>query len=337
MLKLNYFFLIYLFPILLSCNTTVKETQERPNEINDIQNNYSEVVEDFYSWYLNQYYNKKNKNPFIPKYQKTGNGKIGLNVSDYSSRLDQVPHLSESFKESLIKKCKECNNLMLESLELNSFDPEYDADFYLGKNKDYKCDFLRKDIILGGQGEAVTAIKINEVEITKVDNQRLVHAYSLIDNSIFSYLDILVENNENGDYKIDSISVFFNKPKSNIKNNYSFNRSDWIGKYHLTQDKGKIDEFSSIVIGYQINITKDSSLFIGQGYQTNFIDLCSIKKDGDTLKLYYDSTLEGTNYNETEDSPLLKLYKKQNRYYVTSPVISVNTNNNSEIEFEKFE
>ena len=74
-------------------------------------------------------------------------------------------------------------------------------------------------------------------------------------------------------------------------------------------------------IFYELKIKEDSIFFIGQGYQTNFYDLCYSKEQKDTLKIYYKKSLEGTNYNKNHKSSLVKLYKKGKRYYCKSSII----------------
>ncbi|MEM6738423.1 MAG: DUF5991 domain-containing protein [Bacteroidota bacterium] len=114
--------------------------------------------------------------------------------------------------------------------------------------------------------------------------------------------------------------------------------SNFLGKYDLLQDKGRLDEFSSMIISYTIEVKKDSIFFSGQGYKTNFRDLCSSKVDGDTLKLYYKLTIEGDEYNKVVDESLVRLYKKNNEFYVKSPVITSTTwEENVEIKIEKIE
>ncbi|MBU2952131.1 hypothetical protein KO493_15630 [Tamlana agarivorans] len=93
----------------------------------------------------------------------------------------------------------------------------------------------------------------------------------------------------------------------------------------------KEDGMGGKSIFYDIKIKKDSVFLSGQGYQTNFYDLCSAIEQNDTLKLYYKESLEGTDYNKNQKPPLLKLYKKGQEYYGVSPVIS----GGQEVLFEK--
>jgi len=92
---------------------------------------------------------------------------------------------------------------------------------------------------------------------------------------------------------------------------------------------------SSIVIGYSIEIKKDNIFFSGQGYQTNFYDLCTATQNKDTLNIYYKSSIEGTDYNKNVKGPLAKLYKIKENYFVKSSAIWVDARPNVEVLFEK--
>ncbi|WP_155995251.1 DUF5991 domain-containing protein [Tenacibaculum ovolyticum] len=93
----------------------------------------------------------------------------------------------------------------------------------------------------------------------------------------------------------------------------------WFGKYNFFQDLGKINDIGAF-IDYNIRIEKDDCFFSGQGYQTNFYDLCYAKQNKDTLDIYYKKTIEGTDYNKS-DNPIAKIFKKDNKYFVISSAI----------------
>ncbi|MCG8226802.1 DUF5991 domain-containing protein, partial [Tenacibaculum finnmarkense] len=82
----------------------------------------------------------------------------------------------------------------------------------------------------------------------------------------------------------------------------------------------RVDSVSNISIYYNINIKKDSVFFSGQGYKTNFYDLCYAKENKDTLNIFYKKTIEGTDYNKS-DNPIAKIFKKDNKYFVISSAI----------------
>lgn len=150
-----------------------------------------------------------------------------------------------------------------------------------------------------------------------------------------SYLIDAIKNDPHLSFE-DATKTYTENPEINNKHNVLSNiDSKFYGIYHLTQNKGKIDEFSAIVIGYSIEIKKDSVLFSGQGYQTNFYDLCTATQDKDTLNIYYKSSIEGTDYNKNKKAPLIKLYKINGDCFVKSPAIWVDAKPNVEVVFEK--
>lgn len=189
-------------------------------------------------------------------------------------------------------------------------------------------------------------LKVNHVSDTK--NEYKV-SFKLSEGQIEPPTVIIIKVIEkDGSYLVDSVIndqyLSFEDAKSAyIENNETTNKQnvlsainpEFYGAYHLTQDKGKIDEFSSIVIGYSIEIKKDSVLFSGQGYQTNFYDLCTATQNKDTLNIYYKSSIEGTEYNKNINSALVKLYKSGEKYYAKSPAIWVDAKPSIEVPFDK--
>lgn len=139
--------------------------------------------------------------------------------------------------------------------------------------------------------------------------------------------------------QINSIEEYYNIRNSKkpifIDNVLSNSQTNLIGNYSLFQEKGMLDEFGAMTIGYDIKITNDSCFFYGHGYKTYFNDFCNTKQNADTLELYYHSTIEGNDYNKVYDQPILKLYQKGNDYYAKSPVISVDGEGNVEVKLKK--
>ncbi len=110
------------------------------------------------------------------------------------------------------------------------------------------------------------------------------------------------------------------------KNNLN---SNWQGNYSYQTRPYKLDSLSSVPIYYDLNISKDSIIFSGQGYQTNFYDYCYAKENADTLNIYYNRTLEGTDYNkDMKGGVIAKLFKKEGNFFIISSVIE-------DIEIEK--
>lgn len=113
------------------------------------------------------------------------------------------------------------------------------------------------------------------------------------------------------DFDLNDVAVRY----SNI------NYEKWYGKYDYSIDYGKIDELSGAVVGYNVSIKKDSVTFSGGGYQTDFYYLCNLETELDTLVFKYTKTIEGSEYNNSKKSPLLKLYFKNGNYYIKSKLI----------------
>jgi len=97
----------------------------------------------------------------------------------------------------------------------------------------------------------------------------------------------------------------------------------WFGHYTLSMDYGRLDEFSSIFISYDVVIGQDSCVFSGVGYQTYFSDLCSVEVDGDELRLIYLNSIEGEDFtNHSGMGNVATLVKDGQQYYIKSPVIA---------------
>lgn len=314
--------------IFLSCkkaNTIDQNPKEQtPKE------SYESFVESFYDWYFKNYYNKSISNPNQPKFIKNNEGKFILDTKGYANQLNEIAFLSSSYKKILLQKCEICSESMERNLK--NFDPEYDADFYLGKSENQKCDFLWSDLWLSGQGENLNSIKvIGEQKISSSVTNVFISTHD-ISGSIFSYVTLSIGENKLREKFVDNIVTSFKKPKIEQKKyDISSSITSWNGAY----DYDWIVEKNSNNIGsksiyYRLDITKDSITFLGQGYQTDFYDLCTAKQEEDTLKLYYRSTIKGTNYNKNEVQPLVKLYKKGSDFFVKSTAVFDNT----EVKFE---
>lgn len=144
--------------------------------------------------------------------------------------------------------------------------------------------------------------------------------YSLNGSEIKYEEAILLKSSDDYDSLVNSF-IKSNEINSKFLGNFIYEKV-------IETNKEKIGGKS---IFYELKIKKDSSLFIGQGYQTNFYDLCNSKEQNDTLKIYYKKSIEGTDYNKNEKSYLIKLYQKKQKYYGVSPLI----NEGQEVLFER--
>ena len=140
--------------------------------------------------------------------------------------------------------------------------------------------------------------------------------------SVLSSVDFLTDYN-----KIISSFMISNSAKSI--------NSMWFGKYYFANNLSKGENnMGAQIIDFEVTIRHDSSFFSGNGFQTYFFDFCNVLDNRDTLELFYSKTLEGTD-NNSDYSPVVKLYKKSNKYFIKSPTIWIDAVPNVEVEVKK--
>jgi len=253
---------------------------------------------------------------FIEDFYQNNYGTDDLDDSNFT------PFLSQRVKNR-IDKLRDVDNLIL------NYDPFIKAQDY---DPVIISHTLKVHSISGKGDEYNVSFKLFEEQTEPFTNITI----KLIEKD-GSYLIDAVKNDQHLSFKTNTIVDKHNIEKTSNHNVLTGVDPTFYGLYHLTQDKGKIDDFSSIVIGYSIKIKKDSVLFSGQGYQTNFYDLCTATQENDTLNIYYTSSIEGTDYNKNINGPLIKLYKIGEKYYAKSSAIWVDAEPNIEVFFEKEE
>ena len=97
----------------------------------------------------------------------------------------------------------------------------------------------------------------------------------------------------------------------------------WFGNYTLSINYGKLDEFSSMFISYDIIINQDSCIFSGVGYQTYFTDLCKIQGNKDEIHLIYQKSIDDDAFTDNSSiDTIATIIKKGKQYYITSPIIA---------------
>jgi len=163
--------------------------------------------------------------------------------------------------------------------------------------------------------------------------------YDQFENKLFSYIKKgEVCNKEVIDIVIPEKSSFFvywNAQKSqyeylnylddNICDRVSKIEIDthWFGHYTLSMDYGKLDEFSSMFISYDIVINQDSCIFSGVGYQTYFTYLCRVQENKDELYLIYLNTIDGDGFtNHSDMGTIATIIKSGQQYYIESTIIA---------------
>lgn len=140
--------------------------------------------------------------------------------------------------------------------------------------------------------------------------------------SIFSCIKTNVNKQCSGD--LDTVATEFSANPKHINNgcNISIDRH-WFGHYTLSIDYGKLDEFSTMSIFYDIVINQDSCIFSGMGYKTYFTDLCGIHENKDELYLIYLNNIDGDGFtNHSDMDTIATLIKSEQQYYIKSSIIA---------------
>jgi hypothetical protein len=213
--------------------------------------------------------------------------------------------------------CKKCIiDFKFNSEKLDILKNEYsEDDFYIIADDANHYTYEANNFLKTKKNEVISIIMNKNTVLSFED--RIFMSYSDI-----NYWDFIFYKTLNKPLIVSPIDVeesyydYFDRDKFNT----SIDKK-WHGKYSYKTAPYKLDSLSSIPIYYDISIKKDSVTFSGQGYKTIFSDLCYTKQNTDTLELYYNKTLEGTDYNKNEKGAIAKLYKKKDAIFIISPVI----------------
>jgi len=240
-------------------------------------------------------------------------------LSYYEGRLPGNNDLLKTFiTKRLFQRIEELNNG--DNLVL-----DYDPFIY---GQDYFPEVIRKTL-------KVKAIpnKINEFEVSfnrfeENETPRKVVLFLVKEKNTY-LIDAINSDDLLNLKEIDKFSnehKITKKEEKQVKNspqadNINYEIEDYIGSYSYFYDMGKLDEFAAMTIGYSLDIKQNSIRFAGQGYKTNFDDLCEAKMNNGVLEIHYKETIEGNTYNSNKTQPLVKMYKKGNTFYATSSQI----------------
>ncbi|MEQ9219097.1 MAG: hypothetical protein RLO17_13700 [Cyclobacteriaceae bacterium] len=154
-----------------------------------------EIVSKFYSWYINEAYQKSTSYYQVPGYKKVDVSKYIFNVDEYKDRLEDIYWFSDNYKEKLINQLKVCN----EELMRFDWDAEPEPMFNLKP-----CNYLWGNQWVGGQGE-----KIDGFEIVLSERERelvICNVNILIDNNVF-VRSIVTLKEYNDEFQIIDISL----------------------------------------------------------------------------------------------------------------------------------
>lgn len=171
-------------------------------------------------------------------------------------------------------------------------------EIYIGKN------FFSGDELQDYQyikGDKTTADSISYSIYQNLNNKKYIFSlekllknddkekYTIIDTFIINVPinDLIIEKSSN------KLSLVYNKQILKIltlkKDNQTKNL--WKGEYSVNIDYGKLDEFSEMQIGYDIEIDNNKCIFSGMGYKTSFTDQCKIIEKDNLLILRYEKLL----------------------------------------------
>ncbi|QCE43431.1 DUF5991 domain-containing protein [Psychroserpens sp. NJDZ02] len=221
------------------------------------------------------------------------------------------------------------NRFYQKTKELNSEDNyvlDYDPFIY---GQDYYREVIRKTLKI-----KVIPNKKNEFEVSlnhfELENEKPTKVILYLVKEGDTYLIDAINSDKL--LNLEQINKFSEKYQ-NIKeeekknqtiakaDNRNYQIEDYIGSYSYFYDMGKLDEIASMTIDYSFDIKKNDISFSGQGYKTNFDDLCEAKINNGVLEIYYKETIEGNTYNSNRTQPLFKIYKKGNDFYAISSFI----------------
>lgn len=228
------------------------------------------------------------------------------------SKIDNNIRCIKDFYKSYITTLELNNN---NSERINLIKETYLTTNLINKLEKLELDY---DPILNAQD--VDSRWVNDIKFKKDLVEDNVYHVSYTNGAFF--LRITMVKNIDGTSKIndiDDVSKMFLKTNK-IETNENLFQNFWVNKFSYKTRPFRVDSVSNISIYYNINIKKDSVFFSGQGYKTNFYDLCYAKENKDTLNIFYKKTIEGTDYNKS-DNPIAKIFKKDNKYFVISSAI----------------
>ncbi|RBL92751.1 hypothetical protein DF182_09285 [Chitinophaga flava] len=99
----------------------------------------------------------------------------------------------------------------------------------------------------------------------------------------------------------------------------------WQGHYELSTSRDEIMNDMQVGTFYELNINSDSCLFTANGIQYAFSNMCSLSEKNDTLTGYYAYDTRGFQLYKQINTPLFKIFKKADQYYIISSAILEDT------------
>lgn len=156
------------------------------------------VVFDFYEWYINDAYKNLHDYYQVPGIKKIGDQKYIFDKNELKNRLDEIPYLSQSYKEEILGKMETCNGMMNKKKWDHEPEPQFDI---------RECDYLWFDNWVGGQGENISGFNIVSEKEQGPDTEFIVEIQ--INQKRFTKSKVTVKD-ENGTFKIATIELVWN-------------------------------------------------------------------------------------------------------------------------------
>ena len=119
----------------------------------------------------------------------------------------------------------------------------------------------------------------------------------------------------------------------------------WYGRYTYTIKESEADNVTltdEITLkmepdSYTLEITPDSCVFSGFGYQLYFVEKCTIDQDGeDAITVRFYQLTDGSSWHARADY-VAKLSRKNGKYYLNSPVLGDEAINDTDLEVARRE
>lgn len=173
--------------LLISCEAGGQKRKEGP---------YLEaktVVNEFYSWYINDIYKDTYAGFLVPHIKKVKDQTYVFDEKELSRKLNTIPYLTTNYKNHLMNKMRLCN----EEISKLRWESEPESQFN-SKN----CDYLWFDNWVGGQGEDIDGFRISDESIQQATFKVTVEV--MTGKSVFTKAIVTVVKEDNS-FLIDDI------------------------------------------------------------------------------------------------------------------------------------
>lgn len=206
-----------------------------------------------------------------------------------------------------------------------------------GKSNQIAKMLIEKGANINGAGDLGFEVEDKIYPLfTAIENDNAEMAYYLIEKAC--QLDIYHSEGtplsiiqEKGDKELEALIL------KQLKKNYKYHIDEsWYGDYgYETPAVSNNDGMTSMQQAYTLEIMPDSCVFSGIGFQLYFIEKCTVEETTPnelTVRFYNLTEGESVHYKEPY---VVKLIRKDNKYYFNSPVIFGDKSNNVDLEASK--